>query len=246
MYKIPDWMRKLIEAGALGQKSGAGVFRKEGKAIRVLDPEAGDGGNNSGKYRDTDYSIDDEVKKVLAIRDPAEKMKALAESDRPELEFLWAIHRDLFQYCAVHLAEIAESAREIDLAMQWGYGWKQGPFEIWQAAGWKDVAALIRRDIENGKALADAALPGWVDEVSAAHAEQGSVTGDGGTSPRPDLDVYDRQLQPPRLVGERIRQRHHRRRLAGRAPVDVAGRRPDRVAQVEDERHRHRRHRWPE
>src|SRR6056297_2001669 len=195
-YKVPSWMQQLVDNGALGQKSGAGVFRKEGKAIRVLDPEA-------KEYRDTDYGLDDEVKKVLGIRDPAEKMAALAASDRPELEFLWAIHRDLFQYCAVHLAEIAESAREIDLAMQWGYGWQQGPSEIWQAAGWNDVAALIRRDIENGKALADAALPDWVDKVSAAHSETGSVTGDGATSPRPDLDVYDRQLQPPRLVGER-------------------------------------------
>jgi len=199
-YKVPSWMQQLVDNGALGQKSGAGVFRKEGKTIRVLDPETGDDGHH---YRDTDYAIEDEVKKVLGIRDPAEKMAALAASDRPELEFLWAIHRDLFQYCAVHLAEIAESAREIDLAMQWGYGWKQGPFEIWQAAGWNDVAALIRRDIEGGKSLADAPLPGWVDEVSAAHAESGSVTGDGGTSPRPDLDVYDRQMQPPRLVGER-------------------------------------------
>ncbi|MEX0914481.1 MAG: enoyl-CoA hydratase-related protein, partial [Wenzhouxiangellaceae bacterium] len=195
-YQVPDWMQKLIDAGALGQKSGAGVFRKEGKTIRVLDPE-------SGEYRDTDYEINDDVKKVLGIKNPAEKMKALAESDRPELEFLWAIHRDLFQYCAVHLAEIADSAREIDLAMRWGYGWQHGPFEIWQAAGWNEVAALVRHDIDNGSALADAALPDWVSNVEAAHAEPGSVSGSGDNVPRPDLAVYVRQMQPPRLVGEK-------------------------------------------
>jgi len=195
LYQAPEWMSKLIEAGALGQKAGAGVFRKEGKAIRVLDPAA-------GEYRDTDYSLDDEVKQVLAIRNPGEKMKALAESDRPELEFLWAIHRDLFHYCAVHLAEIADSAREIDLAMRWGYGWEYGPFEIWQAAGWAEIAGLIRRDIDSGTTLADAALPDWVDGVDAAHADSGSVAADGGTSPRPDLAVYRRQMQPPRLIGE--------------------------------------------
>ncbi len=199
-YKVPDWMRKLIEAGALGQKSGAGVFRKEGKAIRVLDPESGNEGHN---YRDTDYSLGDEVKQVLAIRDPAGKLKALADSERPELRFLWAIHRDLFQYCAFHLDEIAESAREIDLAMRWGYGWKQGPFEIWQSAGWDNIAALIRQDIEAGKAMSEATLPEWVDEVSAAHSDSGSVTGTGNTSPRPDLAVFERQLMPPRLVGEK-------------------------------------------
>ena len=199
LYRAPEWMSTLIEAGALGQKAGAGVFRKEGKAIRVLDPASDDDGHH---YRDTDYSLDDEVKQVLAIKDPAEKMKTLSESDRPELEFLWAIHRDLFQYCAVHLAEIADSAREIDLAMRWGYGWDAGPFEIWQAAGWSEIAGLVRRDIEAGTALADAALPDWVDRVDAAHADSGSVTGDGGTFPRPDLAVYQRQWQPPRLVGK--------------------------------------------
>ncbi|MFU8877270.1 MAG: 3-hydroxyacyl-CoA dehydrogenase/enoyl-CoA hydratase family protein, partial [Wenzhouxiangellaceae bacterium] len=195
-YQAPAWMSQLIEAGALGQKSGAGVFRKEGKDIRVLDPE-------SRNYRDTDYSLDDEVKEVLAIKDPAGKLKALAESDRPELEFLWAIHRDLFHYCAVHLEEIAESAREIDLAMRWGYGWRQGPFEIWQAAGWKDIADLVQRDIQAGKAMADAALPDWVAAVDSAHSESGSVTGSGKTSPRPDLAVFERQWMPPRLVGEK-------------------------------------------
>ncbi|MDT8438912.1 MAG: 3-hydroxyacyl-CoA dehydrogenase NAD-binding domain-containing protein [Wenzhouxiangellaceae bacterium] len=195
-YQPPKWMSQLIEAGALGQKTGAGVFRKEGKAIRVLDPE-------TGSYRDTDYSLDDEVKQVLAIKDPAEKLNALANSQRPELEFLWAIHRDLFHYCAVHLAEIADSAREIDLAMRWGYGWQHGPFEIWQAAGWNEIAALVRRDIEAGTATADAALPDWVDQVDAAHSSTGSVTGEGQTSARPDLAVFERQWMPPRLVGEK-------------------------------------------
>ncbi|MBY6203324.1 3-hydroxyacyl-CoA dehydrogenase NAD-binding domain-containing protein [Halomonas denitrificans] len=208
VYEKPAWMTGLIEAGALGQKAGAGVFRKEGKAIRVLDPV-------SGEYRDTDYSLDDDVKQALAIRDPAEKMKAFAESDRPELQFLWAIHRDLFHYCAVHLAEIADSAREIDLAMRWGYGWDLGPFEIWQAAGWNDVTRWIRRDIEAGTALADAPLPGWVDDADAAHGDAGSIAGDGATIARPDLPVYRRQMQPPRLIGESAR--------SGTTVADLAG-----------------------
>ncbi len=195
-YQVPGWMQQLIDHGALGQKSGAGVFRKEGKAIKVLDPE-------SGEYRDTDYALDDEVKQVLGIRDPGEKLEAMAHSERPELKFLWAIHRDLFHYCAVLLEDIAESAREIDLAMRWGYGWEYGPFETWQAAGWERVASLLEKEIASGGTMADARLPDWVSRVSAAHAESGSVTGDGGTSPRPALDVYRRQLQPPRLIGEK-------------------------------------------
>ena len=207
-YQAPEWMSQLIEAGALGQKSGAGVFRKEGRAIRVLDPSA-------GEYRDTDYSLDDEVKQVLAIKNPTEKIQRLARADRPEFEFLWAIHRDLFQYCAFHLNEIADSAREIDLAMRWGYGWDHGPFELWQAAGWNEVSALIQRDIEDGTALTDAALPGWVGQVNAAHAADGSVNGQGERVARSDLPVYQRQLMPARLVGEQSE--------AGQTVADLPG-----------------------
>ena len=196
LFKAPDWLAKLVEAGALGQKAGAGVFRKEGREIKVFDPETGD-------YRSTDYSVRDEVKAVLAIRDPGEKLAELAKCEHPETEFLWAIHRDLFHYCAHHLAAIAESAREIDLAMRWGYGWKMGPFEQWQAAGWRKVACLIEADVEAGKAEVDVVLPKWVGDVEGVHGPGGSYSGASNeVSPRPDLAVYKRQYQPVRLFGE--------------------------------------------
>ncbi|MCB1614364.1 MAG: hypothetical protein KDI60_21760, partial [Xanthomonadales bacterium] len=36
-FKAPDWLKGLIEKGALGQKTGAGFFRKNGKVIEALD-----------------------------------------------------------------------------------------------------------------------------------------------------------------------------------------------------------------
>ncbi len=196
-FQAPKWLEQLTEAGALGQKAGAGVFRKDGKEIKVFDPEGGD-------YRPTDYSVRDEVKQILAIKDPGEKLAELAKGEYPETEFLWAIHRDLFHYCAYHLAEIAESAREIDLAMRWGYGWNTGPFEQWQAAGWKPVAELIEADIRDNKTGVDAALPGWVGDIEGAHGPEGSYSASAGNySARPDLPVYQRQYQPVRLLGEK-------------------------------------------
>jgi 3-hydroxyacyl-CoA dehydrogenase len=196
LYQAPDWLAKLVEAGALGQKSGAGVFKKEGRDIKVFDPDSGD-------YRPTDYSVRDEVKAILGIRDPGKKLAELAKCEYPETEFLWAIHRDLFHYCAYHLAEIADSTREIDLAMRWGYGWNFGPFEQWQAAGWRDVAGLIEADIEAGKTGVDALLPKWVGDVDSVHGPGGSYSAaTNQVSPRPDLPVYQRQYQPVRLIGE--------------------------------------------
>jgi 3-hydroxyacyl-CoA dehydrogenase len=195
-FRQPDWLQKLTEAGALGQKTGVGVFRKEGKTIRVLDPASGD-------YRDTDYGLPDDVQKVLAIKDPGEKLGELARCDNPHTEFLWSIHRDLFHYCAYFLSQIADSAREVDLAIRWGYGWKLGPFEIWQSAGWKAMAELIERDIAAGTTQVDAGLPEWVGRVDSVHKPEGSWAADQARyMPRPDLPVYQRQYQPVRLIGE--------------------------------------------
>ncbi|RFF26346.1 MULTISPECIES: 3-hydroxyacyl-CoA dehydrogenase/enoyl-CoA hydratase family protein [unclassified Wenzhouxiangella] len=196
-FKQPEWLQKLIEAGALGQKSGAGVFRKEGKSIRVFDPESGD-------YRDSDYSLPDDVQKVLAIKDAGEKLAELARCENAHTEFLWSIHRDLFHYCAYHLAEIADSAREVDLAIRWGYGWKLGPFEIWQSAGWQKMAELVQKDISDGKTGVDADLPEWVNQIEAVHTPEGSWAADQARYlPRPDLPVFQRQYQPVRLLGEK-------------------------------------------
>jgi hypothetical protein len=60
------------------------------------------------------------------------------------------------------LSLIAETARDIDFALRWGFGWKQGPFELWQQAGWQQVAQWVKQDIDEGHALSKAPLPAWV------------------------------------------------------------------------------------
>ena len=73
--------------------------------------------------------------------------------------------RDLFHYAAFHLADIADTARDVDLAIRWGYGWKLGPFETWQAAGWQDVAKWIAEDIAGGKAMSRPFRRGLLNRV---------------------------------------------------------------------------------
>ena len=78
---------------------------------------------------------------ILKIRIAGRAVRAdCARSSDPQAQFLWAIFRDLFHYAAFHLADIADNARDVDFAIRWGYGWKLGPFETWQAAGWQQVA----------------------------------------------------------------------------------------------------------
>ena len=91
---------------------------------------------------------------MLKIRSPAEKFAKLRASAHPQAQFLWAIYRDLFHYSAYHLRDVADNARDVDLAIRWGFGWQMGPFETWQAAGWKDIAAWLKSP-QDGARLGD-------------------------------------------------------------------------------------------
>ena len=100
----------------------------------------------------------------------------------------------------------ADNARDLDLAMRWGYGWAQGPFETWQSAGWQSIADAVQADIDADRAMSTAALPAWVFarvEHGGVHRSEGSYSASGGTiKPPSTLPVYRRQLFPDRVFGE--------------------------------------------
>ena len=195
-FATPPVLATLIAQGALGQKAGAGFYRKVGRDILRLDPA-------KGEYVASGAEAEPIIDRILK-KPPAERLKLLRESTNPQARFLWAILRNAFHYAAVHLGAIADSAREVDLAMRWGFGMQQGPFELWQAAGWLQVAGWVKADIDAGLALCSAPLPDWVfDGRSGVHTPEGSWSAAQGTYlPRRALPVYQRQRFPETLVGE--------------------------------------------
>ena len=194
-YATPPVLQALIDKGALGQKSGAGFYKKVGKDILRLDPAKGDYVPAGGK---ADPIVDRMLKKPAA-----ERLKLLRESGNPQAQFLWAIQRDAFHYAAVHLESIADSARDVDLAMRWGFGTRQGPFELWQEAGWQQVAQWVQEDIAAGKALCAAPLPDWVfDGRNGVHTPEGSWSPSRRAYVPPStLPVYARQAFRDSVLG---------------------------------------------
>ena len=195
-YAVPEFLQKLIEAGALGQKTRKGIYQKVSRDIQVIDPASGD-------YRASNAQIEPEVLDVLKSAKPTEKLlKLRSMTDSAQAQFLWALHRDLFHYCAVHLAEIADTTRDVDFAIRWGYGWALGPFETWQISGWDAIADAIREDIAAGKTMAKADLPDWVSQHQA-HSRDGAFSAETQTmKPRSDAPVYLRQAYPDKLISE--------------------------------------------
>lgn len=198
LFKVPNWLQALMSQGALGQKTGVGVYRKIGKDINVIDLKL-------HNYRPSKQDVDASVLEILKIKNPQEKFAQLRASSHPHAQFLWAMFRDLFHYSAVQLEHIAENARDVDLAMRGGFGWSFGPFETWQAANWSAVAQAISEDIANGKTEVKTPLPKWVTDAtrSGVHFAEGSYSPQTQKNvPRRKLDVYSRQLYPETVLGE--------------------------------------------
>jgi 3-hydroxyacyl-CoA dehydrogenase len=198
-FATPVVLQGLLDAGALGQKTGAGFYKKVGRDILRFDADAKDyvaGGEKA-----------DEVYGRMLKKPAAERLKLLRASEGKQGQFLWAILRDGFHYAAIHLESIAETARDVDFAMRWGFGLKQGPFELWQEAGWLEVAQMVKEDIDAGKALCKAPLPDWVFKGPVADAG-GVHTAAGSWNPatkqfvaRRELPVYSRQHFPENVLG---------------------------------------------
>jgi len=198
-FATPAVLKKLLELGNLGQKTKAGFFKKVGRDVMRFELE-------SEEYVAAGQKADEVYARMLK-KPAAQRLKLLRNAEGKEGQFLWAILRNSFHYAAVHLASIADNARDVDFCMRWGFGMKQGPFELWQEAGWLEVAKMIQEDIDAGKALCKAPLPKWVFEGPVAerggvHQPEGSFNPTTGqfVAPR-SLPVYARQHFPESVLG---------------------------------------------
>lgn len=153
VFEVPAFMRKMIENGWLGSKSGQGFFLKKGKEILELDPATLEYGPRK-KLSTPSVELSKQEKGT------ANKMKALVYADDRAGHFLWNTLKQSLVYSAQLLGEIAETIVAIDRAMKWGFGWEKGPFETWDAIGVeKSVQKMADEGIE---------VPAWVTEMLAS------------------------------------------------------------------------------
>ena len=159
VFKVPDFIKKMIENGWLGNKSKQGFYKKEkdenGKKVKmVLD-------YNTMEYIPKEKFKFDSVKATKGFDDAGKKLKALISGDDKAAKFAWRVTRDSLIYAANRLYDIADDIVNIDNAMKWGFNWEGGPFEAWDAIGVKEsvermeaegfeVPKIIKRVINNG------------------------------------------------------------------------------------------------
>jgi len=147
LYRVPPFLQALLDAGHLGDKSGAGFYHKEktagGNQIMAWDWQTG----KSHLPAKPPFPC---LAAAKQAPDAAARLRAVLGGDDPGARFAWLTLRDTLLYAVNRIPEISDDVAAIDRAMRWGFGWELGPFEMLDAIG---VDAFAARAEANGVAV---------------------------------------------------------------------------------------------
>ena len=161
VFEIPAFMKSMLEKGWYGSKSGQGFFLKQGKEILELNP-------TTLEYETRKKLKAPSLEIAKQQKGTANKLKALLYSKDRVGELLWNITSPTLIYSADLLGTIADDIVAIDNAMKWGFGWQQGPFEIWDAIGVEKSVAKMK---EEGKEVAAWVVQMLADGITSFYKE---------------------------------------------------------------------------
>ncbi len=143
MFKVPEYLTRMVEAGRLGNKTKQGFYRKEtteeGRKIYYLD-------YNDGEYKPATRPKFASVEAVKQVDDPAQRLKMIVSGNDKGAEFAWRSLRDSLLYTVKRIPEIADDVVNVDNAMRWGFNWELGPFEMLDAIGVQNFVARAEKD----------------------------------------------------------------------------------------------------
>ncbi len=157
LFRVPPRLQKLVAAGQLGAKTGAGFYTKRQGEILALNPatftyEAAQPLNLEG------------LQALSRIPDLGDRLRQLYQDPGRSGAFTRRMLLALFSYSACRLPEIADSPADIDRALRWGFGWEAGPFELWDMLGFQTILTDMQE--------ANLPIPEWVQQMAGQGVTQ--------------------------------------------------------------------------
>ena len=76
--------------------------------------------------------------------DLARRLKVLISGKDKGAQFAAKTLAAFFVYSASRIPEIADDVVNVDMAMQWGFNWEKGPFELWDLIGLEKSLDIIK------------------------------------------------------------------------------------------------------
>ena len=157
LFKLPSFIKTMMENKWLGSKTGQGFYKKSvdangQKEILTLDLE-------TLEYRSNKRAKFATLELTKTIDKPIDRFKVLVIGKDKAGEFYRKNFSAMFEYVSNRIPEISDEVYRIDDAMKAGFGWENGPFEIWDAIGVEKGIEIMKAE---GKTPAS-----WVTDMLA-------------------------------------------------------------------------------
>ena len=157
LFKLPSFINTMMENKWLGSKTGQGFYKKSvdangKKEILTLDLD-------TLEYRANRRAKFATLELTKTIDKPIDRFKVLVSGKDKAGEFYRKNFSAMFEYVSNRIPEISDEVYRIDDAMKAGFGWENGPFEIWDAVGVEKGIEIMKAE---GKTPA-----AWVTEMLA-------------------------------------------------------------------------------
>ncbi len=171
LFKLPDFIQTMMDNKWLGSKTGQGFYKKlknkDGSSeIKSLDL-------NKLEYRDQKKASFATLELTKTIDKVEDRFEVLVNGKDKAGEFYRKNFSALFAYVSNRIPEITDELYKIDDAMKAGFGWEQGPFQIWDAIGVEKGIELMKSEGYQPAA--------WVNEMLESGSESFYTVKEGNT-----------------------------------------------------------------
>ncbi len=134
-YAVPDWILELYQTGRLGDKTGGGIYRREGEQQLTYDPAQ----RTDRPFR---AAAIPGLEELLRQPFPRRLLGAL-ELPSPYGDYLRHLLGRTFGYVLQRTTDAARDIASVDRALEWGFGWVMGPYAQMDFLGLQRVRALL-------------------------------------------------------------------------------------------------------
>jgi 3-hydroxyacyl-CoA dehydrogenase len=179
VFRTPDFMRRMVERGWLGEKAGVGFYRKDGPQILALDWKTLD-------HHERKKAKFASVEAAQSVEDTGARLRQILGGKDKAAQFLDRVLSATCLYAASLVPEIADDVAAVDRAMEWGYAWGQGPFRTLDALGVAAVAARAKASGRTVPPLVEALLAQGRERFYETKDGKTTIFAPGGALPLPD------------------------------------------------------------
>lgn len=139
LFALPEFIKKMMENNWLGSKTKQGFYKKVDKDILALDI-------NTLEYKPSQKVSFATLELTKTIEKPIDRFPVLIKGTDKAGAFYRKNFASMFAYVSNRIPEISDELFKIDDAMKAGFGWENGPFEIWDAVGVQNGVDMMKSE----------------------------------------------------------------------------------------------------